>query len=188
MNARTPSWLNWPASYRSGWRSSLGLLGRGIALGAALLASGCLERYMVIDSKPQGATVTVDGVEVGKTPVAKLPCPHAGHRRVVVQKKGYKRVIATEPIKGPWYYTFPLDIMTDFLNPFRHRVVHSLSYSLEKAEPVDGEELLTRAKALKNIGLRGPSQARAKFTPGEEAAAIAQASIMAALVVLMVAP
>ena len=107
--------------------SSANALAWLLALGLAGLTSGCIERYMVIESQPAGARVTIDGKYVGTTPIAKLPYTHTGRRRFMLEKKGYQRHISIEPITGPWYCQFPLDIISYLLLPYTFTIEHSLA-------------------------------------------------------------
>lgn len=62
-----------------------------LALPALLLAACSTQRTLTITSDPPGATVWVDGVERGKTPVS-LPFVYYGDAEVRLEKEGYESV------------------------------------------------------------------------------------------------
>ena len=156
---------------------------RGAVLCVAMLASGCIERYLTIQSTPPGAIVRIDGVEVGKTPIAALPYSHTGHRRVQLQLEGHKLHSSVEDISGPWYCQFPIDFVTELLIPYPFKVEHQLSYVLETPELADSAKLMARAKALRERGSGRPTKSRGDFSAGEVATMCVDVVIVAALIV-----
>lgn len=115
---------------------------------------GCVERRFFIRSEPPGATVFIDSVEAGKTPL-QHPFVHYGGREVELTKPGYQRVKVQEAISPPWYEIFPLDFFFDVVLPFTIVDKHELFYRMEKTPPQDSQEgfskeLIERAKELKS--------------------------------------
>jgi hypothetical protein len=92
----------------------------------APLATGCVERALVVRSDPPGAQVFVDGRAIGTTP-ARLPFDHYGTREVMVRMERRESAGETVPlapvtrmveIDAPWYQYFPLDFAAEFLWPW----------------------------------------------------------------------
>jgi hypothetical protein len=122
---------------------------RGAALLSLLLLTGCVERVLAIRSDPPGAEVTLDGKEVGRTPVD-VAFDWYGGREIILRKPGYASILVIEEIGAPWYQIFPFDFVTDVLVPFKIRDARLLEYKLEREPaPVPPEELRERADELK---------------------------------------
>lgn len=114
-----------------------------------LVLAGCVERVLAIRSDPPGAEVTLDGKEVGATPID-IGFEWYGGREIILRKPGYRSVHVVEEIAAPWYQVFPFDFVTDVLLPFKIRDERVLEYRLEReAAPVPPEELRERANELK---------------------------------------
>jgi hypothetical protein len=105
------------------WRTSLPLA--AILALSAPLSSGCVERALVVRSDPPGATVFVDGREIGTTP-ARLPFEHYGTREVMVRMERrdpgadhipLAPVTQMVELGAPWYQWFPVDFVSEFLWP-----------------------------------------------------------------------
>ena len=160
----------------------LHIWGKCAVVCAALVAPGCIERYLTIESQPPGATVRIDGTEVGKTPIAALPYSHTGRRRIQLDLTEYKRHTAVEDISGPWYCQFPFDFVTELLIPYRFRIEHSRSYVLEKSELADSADVMARAKALRARGTGLPTAGRGRFGTGEVAAVCVDVIVVAAFI------
>jgi len=165
----------------------LRLAPRVAALALAALCAGCLERYMVIESKPAGAQVMIDGKLVGTTPITKLPYEHTGKRRFIVEKQGYERHISIQPVTGPWYFHFPLDFFTEVLIPYTFTVEHRLVFTLDEKKPETKEEVRARAEAFRVVGRKLPPTKRADFTVGEASVIVLEASAIVAVIVLAIA-
>ncbi len=119
-----------------------------------LLASGCVERRLLVRSDPPGAAIYVDGAYLGEAPV-ELPFDTYGTRTVLARRPGYtpvRRLVALDP---PWYQYFPFDLVTDLLWPGTIHDVHDVTVRLERrGEPADPEALERRAERF------GASEAR----------------------------
>ncbi len=158
------------------------------AAALCLGASGCLERYLTIESEPAGARVMLDGKYVGHTPIERMPCPHTGQRRFVLEKEGYKRCETVEDISGPWWFEFPFDFVTELLVPYTFKVERRVSLKLEPEGRVDPNELLKRAEALRRKARRAPAIKREPLTLGETAVATLEAAAIVGAVVLIAVP
>lgn len=170
-------------SVRLGWpKGRLGLCASVLCV--ALLSAGCIERYMVIRSQPAGARVIIDDIEVGKTPIEKLPYVHTGYRRVVLELEGYERHIAVEDVSGPWYCHFPFDIVTELLIPHTFDLPHSVSCELKKREATDTDKLIVQAKALREKAQRTPARTSKGFSAGEKAVVVLEVCAIVAIIAL----
>ncbi len=121
---------------------------------AALLAlGGCLERRMTIISDPPGATVTVNDVEIGRTPVS-AAFTHYGEYEVQLELEGYEPIRAKANASTPIYELVPLDLVASAM-PFTlsNEVVWKYVMQPEKSSVQErGElerELLERAGNLR---------------------------------------
>lgn len=118
----------------------------------AVLATGCVERKMLIRSAPPGAPVWIDEEYVGLTPL-EHPFAHYGSRRIRVgpirderEKLQYmekERVVDVEP---PWYEKFPIDFFFEVIYPKQLTDEHELNVFVldpveERPEPQDEDRV-----------------------------------------------
>lgn len=101
---------------------------------ALALLTGCVERTMLIESKPAGAEVFVDGRSVGTTP-AKVDFTWYGTRQIVLELDGYETHRIVEPVSPPWWQAPVLDLMTDVLIPAPFQDQHRFEYTLIPSGP-----------------------------------------------------
>ena len=121
-----------------------------LALAGAL--GGCLERDITITSDPPGVLVTLNGEEVGRTPVT-TPFKWHGDYDVLLELAGYKTVRTHADINVPPQEIVPLDLFSD-LAPWKvedHRYLH---YKMEKLVLPEEEELIRRAEELRARNLQ----------------------------------
>jgi hypothetical protein len=86
-------------------------VGTVLVLACAMGAmTGCLERRMTITSDPPGATVTVNDVEVGRTPVT-ASFVYFGTYQVELEREGYEPVRAKAKASTPVYEYPPIDLV-----------------------------------------------------------------------------
>jgi hypothetical protein len=126
-----------------------------------IVLPGCVERSLSIRTSPPGATVFVDGIDVGKSPVT-IPFDHYGTWDVVVrmeenEKRG-ERSLAPQRrqvhLSPPWYQRFPIDFVFDVLWPGNIQVSFEESFVLE---PQDLDALSERFRATaREHGIVGP--------------------------------
>jgi hypothetical protein len=91
-------------------RRSLALQLHAGALVAALpLLAGCLERQVKITSEPAGALVTVNGTEVGRTPLT-ASFENFGAFDVQARKEGYVTASGPQRARTPIYEFPPIDL------------------------------------------------------------------------------
>ena len=99
-----------------------------------LLLSGCVKRAILIDSDPPGATVSINGQEVGQTPLTHEFITH-GRYVFRLTKPGFQEVVAREKVRAPWHQWIPLDLFTELLIPITFDDRHRFSYRLSPATP-----------------------------------------------------
>ncbi len=121
----------------------------GAAVAVGLLC-GCVERIVAVRTDPPGATLSVDGETVGRTP-CEVRYVWYGTREIVVEHRGYRPVREMLPLRPPWWQIFPLDFITDVLIPFTLTDRVEVEYVLEPADrSLEGrEEMRRRAEELR---------------------------------------
>jgi len=118
-----------------------------------LCATGCVERKLLVRSEPSGATVTINDVEVGRTPL-EAGFTYFGQYDVKVEKEGYEPLREKRRAATPvWEYP-PIDIVTMAL-PFTATRTAEWDFTLAPAFETTQtpEELragvVSRARALR---------------------------------------
>ncbi len=126
-----------------------------LVLTATVLASsGCVERIMKIDSRPQGARVLINDEDVGTTPV-QVSFLWYGDYDIIVRKDGYRTIKTHYRIDPPWYELPGVDLFSEVLWPGMIRDVHTLpTFELEPATPAPLEDVIRRAAELRERALR----------------------------------
>lgn len=125
---------------------------------AALLAAGCVERTMKIQTSPPGATVIVNDEEVGVSP-AKFAFTWYGDYDIVLRKPGYKTLKTHYELKPPWYQIPPMDFVSECLTPQMLRDHHELpTYTLEPADEGLAADIVERAEEMRDRTLFTPPQ------------------------------
>jgi hypothetical protein len=129
------------------------------------LLTGCVERTLILRSDPPGATVVVNGDEVGVAP-AKLHFESYGAFEVVMSAPHYRRLHAVVPVKPPWYENIPFDLFAEAVWPWTVRDEHSVTLKLEPLSEGEtaGAGLDERERQLQERVLEG---ATAPQTPQE---------------------
>ena len=128
-----------------------------VILCLALLAAGCIERTVSINTEPEGATVLLNDEEVGKSPV-RVPFTWYGDYDIIIRKPGYQTIQTNHNIKTPWYELPGIDIFTECLMPFTVHDDRTLdTFVLQPARPIEKQALLQSADEMKGRAL-GPVQ------------------------------
>ena len=96
------------------------------------LLSGCVERYLNIRSDPPGATIYVNGAEVGEAPV-QHPFVWYGTYDIQARRDGHESVRREHAVSPPWYQVFPLDFFAELLWPFTLTDEHEIEVVLPRA-------------------------------------------------------
>lgn len=130
----------------------------GSILSLAAVLGGCAERRLAITSDPPGATVWVNDVEVGRTPV-EANFTHYGTYDVRLRLEGFEPIATSAQAKAPWYEFVGADLVTEAIPWGEHGGVmtrvawnFTLKPALERTEERAAFEadLLERARALKS--------------------------------------
>ncbi len=91
------------------------MMTRGAAVacvGAMALAGGCMQRSLDITSEPAGATVYLNDVEVGRTPL-EVGFTYYGEYDVLLVKDGYEALRTRADAVAPIYEHPPLDLAAE---------------------------------------------------------------------------
>lgn len=113
--------------------------------------TGCVEREMVITSRPEGAIVYVSDVEVGRTPVT-MAFTWYGDYDIILRMEGYQTLKTHANLTPPIYEIPPLDLFSEIV-PWTYHDRRYLDFELEKLVPMDKIELLEKAQAMKKRNL-----------------------------------
>jgi len=114
-----------------------------------LIATGCVERTVSINTEPEGATIILNDQEVGNSPV-KVPFTWYGDYDIVIRKHGYQTIETHRRLRTPWYQYPIIDLFAEALIPVTvhdDRVLET--FALQPYEPPGKEALLERADELR---------------------------------------
>ncbi len=118
-----------------------------------LLATGCVERTVRIETRPPGALVLVNDEEVGVSPV-KFNFLWYGDYDIIIRKSGYKTLKTHCRLKAPWYQYPPFDLVAETMIATTIHDDHVLPvYDLEPAETPLVRDVVTRAVDLRTQAL-----------------------------------
>jgi len=119
-----------------------------VSLLVLTILSGCVERRLTINTKPQGALVALNDEEIGESPVT-VNFNWYGDYCVRISKEGYETLNTHRDLKGPWYDYFPFDFFAQILNP--NRIVDSYvwTFDLSPKRQISRDELIQNAQELK---------------------------------------
>lgn len=140
---------------------ALGPVARALLLACAALGTvACrAQRELRITSDPEGATVRVDDVLIGTTPLS-MPFVHYGVRRVTFYLDGHQTRSVLAEVRAPWYARFPADLVTEILVPIGWHDVHALHVTLVPGDDTAAgptlRSVFERAEALSRAGPQGP--------------------------------
>ena len=111
--------------------------------------AGCVERKLKINTKPQGALVTLNDEEIGESPVT-VNFNWYGDYCVRISKEGYETLNTHRELKGPWYDHFPFDFFAQIVNPNRIIDSYEWTFELSSKRQISRDELIRNANELKN--------------------------------------
>ena len=114
---------------------------------ASLLLYGCVERRLTINTKPQGALVTLNDEEIGESPVT-VNFNWYGDYCVRINKEGYETLDTHRDLKGPWYDHFPFDFFAQIVNPNRIVDSYEWTFELSPRQQISRDELIQNAREL----------------------------------------
>jgi hypothetical protein len=111
------------------------------------LLSGCVERKLTINTKPEGALVVLNDEEVGTSPVT-VSFNWYGDYCVRISKPGFETLDTHRKLKGPWYDHFPFDFFAQIVNPKRIVDSYEWTFELSPKQQISPEELIQKAKEM----------------------------------------
>jgi hypothetical protein len=120
----------------------------GLILTAALCASGCVERWLTINTAPQAALVVLNDEEIGESPVT-VSFEWYGDYNVRISKEGYETLKTHRKLEAPWYDSFPFDFFAQILNPRRIVDSYEWTFELTPKQQVGRDQLIENAQQLK---------------------------------------
>jgi hypothetical protein len=149
-------------------RALAGMAGAGV-LGCVLaFGGGCLERTITVTSEPPGALVTLNSVEVGRTPVT-TSFLYYGVYEVRLSREGYAPVWDKRNAPGPIYEYPPVDLVAEAI-PAEFETNFTWHFVLEPEEAPDApgaeDALVGRARGLREQALRDGAQSPQGTAPG----------------------
>jgi hypothetical protein len=100
---------------------------------------------MTVTSNPPGATVYLDGKEIGRTPFS-TNFDHYGKREFRIVKQGYETKTELKPVRAPWYQWVGFDFVSEVLLPGKLTDHKSYEFDLQPEKAVPGSELIARAE------------------------------------------
>ncbi len=109
-----------------------------------VLLSGCVERELTINTKPQGGLVIINDEEIGVSPVT-VNFKWYGTYRVRIEKEGYNSLRKNIELKRPLHDLFPFDIFENLFNPNRVDS-YSWNFKLDTYQKPDRKLLIDKAK------------------------------------------
>ena len=121
--------------------------------------SGCVERRYTIRTDPPGATVVVNGEEIGPSPASKS-FVYYGDRKISLIKDGYQTKTLIQPIKAPWWDNYITEFFTENVVPVSLRDEREFTYKLEPFKMTPQGELRDRAESLRSEARILPKQRR----------------------------
>jgi hypothetical protein len=116
-----------------------------VALG---VLSGCVERRYTIRSDPPGATVIVNGEEIGLAPASKS-FQYYGGREITLMLDGYQTRTIIQPINAPWWDNYVTEFFSENVVPVSLRDEREYTYQLMPAVSPPVAELRNRAESLR---------------------------------------
>jgi len=114
-----------------------------------LSLNSCVERELKINTKPEGALVTLNDEEIGVSPVT-VSFEWYGDYWVRIRKQGFETIDTHKELKGPWYDHFPFDFFAQVVNPNRIVDSYEWTFELSPKQQVSRDELIQNAQELKN--------------------------------------
>lgn len=116
---------------------------------AALSLAGCVERRLTINTRPQGALVTLNDEQIGVSPVT-VPFRWYGNYGVRITKDGYETLDTARELKAPLHDYPPFDFFAQVLYPGRIVDSYEWTFELQPKEYPTREQVLRNAEALRS--------------------------------------
>jgi len=109
--------------------------------------TGCVERKLTVNTVPAGALVTLNDEEIGRAPVT-TSFQWYGDYNVRVSMPGHETLKTHRKLERPTHDKFPWDFF-EMLNPKRKVDEYEWTFTLDKKEYPDREELIESANELR---------------------------------------
>ncbi len=119
-----------------------------LGLAIAMLCGGCVRRRMTVSSNPPGATVYLDGKEIGRTPFS-TNFDYYGNREFRCVKDGYETKTVILPVRAPWYQWVGIDLFSEVLLPGKLTDRKYYEFDMQPMLMVPPHELVGRAEELR---------------------------------------
>jgi hypothetical protein len=120
-----------------------------LVLSGMVALSGCVERRYTIRTDPPGATVVVNGEEIGPSPASKSFIFY-GKRKITMMLDGYETQTVIQPINAPWWDNYITEFITENAVPVSLRDEREFTYKLEPFRTTPQGELRDRAEGLRS--------------------------------------
>ena len=99
-------------------------------------------------SNPPGATVYLDGKEIGRTPFS-ANFDHYGKREFRIVKQGYETKTELVPVRAPWYQWVGFDFVSEVLLPGKLTDHKYYEFDMQSERIVPGPEIVARAEQFR---------------------------------------
>ena len=120
-----------------------------VSIFVLVVLTGCVERKLTINTKPQEALVLLNDEEIGISPVT-VNFNWYGDYCIRISKEGYETLNTHRELKGPWYDHFPFDFFAQVVNPNRIVDSYEWTFELSPKQQISRDELIQNAHELKN--------------------------------------
>ncbi|MDR0335789.1 MAG: PEGA domain-containing protein [Planctomycetaceae bacterium] len=115
-----------------------------------LFFNGCVRRRMTVRSNPPGATVYLDGEEIGRTPFS-TNFDFYGKREFRVVKQGYETKTVLLSVPAPWYEWPGIDFFSEVLLPGKLSDNKYYEFDMKPEQITPTHELVGRAEDLRRV-------------------------------------
>ena len=120
----------------------------------AFLSTGCVRRTVTINTKPEGATVTLNDEVIGTSPVTRDFLWY-GDYGVILRKNGYETLETHQRLKPPWYQLPGIHTVTELFLPIPFHDRQQMTFEMAPAKEINGEQLIQDAKQFRDEALYG---------------------------------
>ncbi|MCX7665654.1 MAG: PEGA domain-containing protein [Gemmataceae bacterium] len=128
---------------------------RTLLLALIFMATGCVERRLIVETTPPGARVFVNDVDYGISP-AYVPFTYYGTYNFRIMADGYQTQTFQKRIKAPWYAYPPFDFFVETFWPFQISDIRPVAFDLMPAPPPDLARLKAEGAELRAQGKNLP--------------------------------
>lgn len=114
-----------------------------------ILAAGCVERKLTINTNPQGALVELNDEQIGITPVT-VAFNWYGDYKVRIEKEGYNSIDTHKELDRPMHDRFPFDFFAS-VSPERIVDEYEWTFDMQTYTPIDRQELIDASINAQNL-------------------------------------